>query len=146
LYNLKYVILRIGNPFGPRMWDGLVVKDFLLKIKDKKPIHILGDGSQFRYFFYVGDIYNACFSIVNNNEKIGNELINITGDKKITITRLIRILETELGTEARVVKKPVRNCDLKLKYCPNHKAKRILDWRPSDFNSGIEKTVRWYSE
>ena len=59
LYGLATTILRYGIPYGPGMWGGLVLKNFLDSAFSGKPLTIFGDGSASRRFVHVEDLAHA---------------------------------------------------------------------------------------
>ena len=142
----NYSILRLGNPFGPRMWDGLVIKDFIKKIKSNKSININGNGKQKRQFIYVKDIAQVCVNITKKHNHIGNQVYNITGDNAISIINIAKLLGKSLKKEVIFDFVNARNHDFKLKFCPNTKAKAELKLKLTPIKHAIESTVSWYDK
>lgn len=143
LNNFNYSILRFGNPFGPRMWSGLVVGDFITKILAGNSIQILGDGKQSRQFLYVKDIYQASKAIVMRHKNIKNEIYNITGDNAISLIELINKLSDILKIKPNIIFNGERKHDVTLKFCPNNKARQELGFSPINIDTGLKLTIKW---
>jgi len=92
LYNLNYLILRVGNPYGPYHKSDKqgVINVFLNKIIHKQPLIIRGDGNSLRDYIYVEDLSHIIFKLIDEN--INNEIINIGSGEGTTINQIIEIL------------------------------------------------------
>lgn len=89
---VKVIGLRYFNVFGKgqsKEYAG-VLKLFLERIRDKLPLKINGDGSQFRDFVYVEDVANA--NIMSMDSNISHEFFNVGTNTSITILDLAKII------------------------------------------------------
>ncbi|MDG1751647.1 MAG: GDP-mannose 4,6-dehydratase, partial [Thalassotalea sp.] len=134
----------------------------ILNALDGKPLPIYGDGSQIRDWLYVEDHARALYKVVTEG-RIG-ETYNIGGHnekKNIDVVKTICAILDELAP-CQTQQKPgskINNYAELITYVndrPGHdlryaidasKISEELNWRPKEtFESGIEKTVKWYLE
>ena len=88
--DLKYLILRPSNPFGPG--QSLNGKQGLIavcigKILTEAPIEIWGDGSSIRDYIYIDDLSDAFYKLIKSD--VENETINIGSGFGYTINDII---------------------------------------------------------
>lgn len=105
-YGLKYNILRISNPYGPRqntLSGQGVISIFLEKIKINEPITVFGDGSMIRDYIYISDLVDMISSIF---EKDSNEtLYNVGSGTGYSINQIIESIESVTGIKAQIMHK-----------------------------------------
>ncbi|MEX0929826.1 MAG: GDP-mannose 4,6-dehydratase [Balneolales bacterium] len=99
--SLPVVIARFFNTVGPRQTGryGMVIPNFVQKALMDEPIPVHGDGNQTRCFTYVGDVVRACVELLHTPKAEG-EIINIGGEKEITMNDLARRVKTLTGSHS----------------------------------------------
>ena len=94
-FNLKYTILRFGSLYG----NGSDKSNGINKIIDhalkKKKLLYRGSKKAARKYIHVYDACRAC--AISMNKKYDNKYLNITGKKKIQITKLLQSLSEILS-------------------------------------------------
>ena len=128
LYGIPYTIMRFGIPFGDRARAETVTPIFLRRILSGEPITIHGDGSQTRQFIYVRDLARgnaACAAPVAENQ-----IFNLNGGKKISVTEIVRTLEEILGKKAALTFVEDRKGNFKGRFISSEKARKTLGWTP----------------
>ena len=145
--NLDYLILRIFNTYGPRMDNteyGQVIPEFIRKVSDSKPFTIIGDGSQTRCFCYVDDNVNLSVEL---GENVNNEVINVGGDKLISMIDLAKTIHniSEKQTDFTPTHLPPRDFDT-LRRQPDLTLlkKYIPEYQYVSLSDGIKKCIEWY--
>ena len=111
-----------------------------------KPLPVYGDGANVRDWLYVEDHCKAIDMIVENG-RIG-EIYNIGGHNEKTNLEVVTTVLKKLGKPESLIQfvKDRPGHDRRYAIDPT-KIKNELGWYPeTDFDSGIEKTVRWYLE
>ena len=89
-YNLKTIILRCNNVFGPNQYPEKVIPKFIKQIKNNEKITIHGKGDSVRDFIHVNDVSEAILTTLEKG-KI-NEIYNISGEIKISIIDLAKLI------------------------------------------------------
>ncbi|HTN20545.1 MAG TPA: NAD-dependent epimerase/dehydratase family protein [Pelobium sp.] len=142
LYGLRYLILRISNPYGyfhKSKTQGLI-NVAIAKCLKNEPIEIWGDGENVKDYIFSQDIPPIIFSLLR--EKIINTTLNI-GSGEGTSINLILSLIKKIHPTLQVVYRESKSHDVK---------DFILDINPlKDFKpatplvTGIVNTYEWYS-
>ena len=103
LYGLDVTIFRYFTVYGPAGRPDMVMFRFAQWIKEQRPVHLNGDGTQSRGFTYLDDIARGT---ILGLKPLGYEIINLGGHEVITINELIRKLEVILSEEAQITRHP----------------------------------------
>lgn len=144
-YNLKYVILRYSNVYGPRQiphGEAGVVSIFINKILKGQQPTIFGKGKCIRDYVYVGDVARANLQALT---KATNEAINIGTGIKTNVNKLYSIICKVTGFKKKALNGPYREGDILANYLNIQKAKNILKWEPEiNFEEGIKMTYGFF--
>ena len=146
LYNLKYSIFRLSNPYGPYQnslkGQGLI-SILLKKILQNEEIIIWGDGSAVRDYIYIDDVIVALYlDLIKKSED--NVLFNLGSGNGTSINNILEILEQLTGNKVKVLYENSRNFDVKSNVLDISKINKFLNWRPEvDIFDGIEQTYNW---
>lgn len=92
LYGLDFTILRYGIPYGPGMWPGLVLQNWMDNARKEQPIVIFGDGSITRRFVHVQDLAAAHALAVPDAAR--NQTYNLEGMRAVSIKELAQVFRT----------------------------------------------------
>lgn len=139
VYNLKVNSIRIFNAYGTRSRTtgayGAVFGVFLKQLLSKKPLTVVGDGTQKRDFLYVTDVANAFYK--STISKHQGKIWNLGSGKPQSINKLIKLLNP-IGT----VKLPKRPGEPDITYANIAKIKSELNWNPTvTFEEGVKKVL-----
>jgi UDP-glucose 4-epimerase len=127
-YDLDYTIFRFFNTYGQKQSKDFVVSKFISSALNNKDITIYGDGSQTRTFCYIADNIEATTNAFYEN-KFVNDVVNIGGNKEITILGLAQTIIQITNSSSKIVHVPAleegdmsrRNPDItKMKQLLNH--------------------------
>jgi UDP-glucose 4-epimerase len=145
LYGLNFTILRYGIPYGPRMWPGLVLRNWLDRATAGESIVIFGDGSASRRFLYIDDL--AAAHVLALQEVATNQTYNIEGMRSVTIRELAEVFQRVWGPieiEYRPEPERIGEVQYLRKIISNAKAFVELGWEAKiDLESGIRRTIEW---
>ncbi|HDD35233.1 MAG TPA: NAD-dependent epimerase/dehydratase family protein [Candidatus Desulfofervidus auxilii] len=148
LYGLSFTILRYGIPYGPGMWSGLVLRNFLDNAFSGKPLVIFGDGSASRRFLYIEDLARA--HVLALQEVAENQTYNLEGMRSVTIKELAELVSKLLGgVEIQYKEEPTRRGEFKYfrQIISSNKAHIELNWEPRiDLEEGVRRTIEWYKK
>ncbi len=143
IYGIDVTVLRYFTVYGPAGRPDMSVLRFIKWVEEGVPIKLFGDGSQSRDFTYIDDIANGTVKAL---KRVGFEAINLGGgNNPYTLKSLIRIIEQNLGKQAKIKKLPFSKVDMKTTWADITKAKKLLKWQPKiGLEEGIGKSVQWY--
>ena len=159
-YGLPVLLTNCSNNYGPYHFPEKLIPHVILNALDGKPLPIYGDGQQIRDWLYVEDHARALYKVVTEGA-IG-ETYNIGGHnekKNIDIVKTICEILEHLAPDNTHSRASGNSGGFEglityVKDRPGHdrryaidasKIERELSWVPEEtFESGIEKTVRWY--
>ena len=146
LYGLSFTILRYGIPYGPGMWPGLVLKNFLDRAFSDQPLVIFGDGSASRRFVYVEDLARA--HLLALQDVAANQTYNLEGMRFVTIKELAELVSNLIGgVEIVYREEPTRAGEFQYfrKLISNNKVYIDVGWEPQvDLEEGVRRTIDWY--
>ena len=125
-YGVDVVVLRLFNVFGERARGG-VVKIFLERAREGKPLIIYGDGEAVRDFIYVRDVVEAFLRASREGRAFG-EVINIGSGKPVKIRELAEFISAISGVKIEHVEG--RSEEILFSLANISKAKNILNWTP----------------
>jgi len=145
LTGVSIVAARLFTVYGPRQRPDLAIHKFTRLMSAGEPIERFGDGSSCRDYTYVGDIVEGLMRAASLDG--GLEVINLGGGQKVSLNRLVAVLEKLMGVPAKVEELPARPEDMELTWADVSRAKELLGWSPSvGFEQGVEEFLRWYKK
>lgn len=152
-YGLPVLTTNCSNNYGPFQFPEKLLPLMILNACQGKPLPVYGDGGNVRDWLYVEDHCRALrlvlargspgstYNIGGWNEKKNLDLVRSIcsildelqpGDPVVPHSRLITFVKDRPGHDRRYA-------------IDARKIERELGWRPIEsFESGIQKTVRWY--
>jgi UDP-glucuronate 4-epimerase len=143
LYNFDINCLRFFTVYGPRQRPDLAIHKFTRFILEGKPLPFYGDGNTARDYTYIDDIIQGIMRAVDNLN--GFDVINLGESNTVTLSKLVSVLEEEIGKKAILDKLPMQPGDVEKTYADISKAKQLIGYNPTfSFENGIKEFVRWY--
>jgi nucleoside-diphosphate-sugar epimerase len=144
LYDIDVTVFRYFTVYGIAGRPDMSVFRFIRWVDQGDPLRLFGDGSQKRDFTFVGDIARGT---VAGLADVGYEIINLGGDRPVTLLQMIGMIEETLGKKANISFEPPNPLDVQATWADISKARTILGWQPqSTLEQGIEAAVRWYKD
>jgi UDP-glucose 4-epimerase len=149
LYGLETVSLRYFNVFGadqdPHSEYSAVIPKFITKLLARESLTIYGDGEQSRDFTYVDNVVEANLLALRAIDALGH-VCNIGCGERITLNKLIRLLEEILGTEANVNYTDPKAGDVRHSLADITWAHRLLGYEPKVMlKEGLRRTVQAFT-
>jgi UDP-glucose 4-epimerase len=145
-HGVPFTILRYGIPYGPNMWPGLALRNFVDRAFAGQPLTVFGSGDASRRYLYVGDLARA--HVLALGETAVNRTYHLEGAQPITTRQLAERVATLSGGAPIIFQDdPARRGELdgnsRTILCD--RAQRELGWEPLvDFEDGVRRTVEWY--
>lgn len=145
-YNLKYIIIRMNNNYGPHQFPEKVIPRFsvLMNLGRKIPIH--GNGNTKRNFLHVSDSTNAIVTILEKGED--NTSYNISGSNEYSVLQLAELIRSIIRPcstlESLIEYTEDRNFN-DIRYFVDDSRLRELGWTETiPFDVGLKETIIWY--
>lgn len=150
-YGMPCVISNCSNNYGPYHFPEKLIPLIILNAMGGRPLPVYGDGSNIRDWLYVEDHARALAMVLEKGAF--GEKYNIGGRNERTN---LQVVERVCDLMDEMAPKSTRHRDL-ITYVtdrPGHDHRYAIDatktedhigWRAAEsFDTGIEKTVRWY--
>ncbi|HUG21239.1 dTDP-glucose 4,6-dehydratase [Piscinibacter sp.] len=151
-YGLPTLTTNCSNNYGPFHFPEKLIPLMILNALEGKPLPVYGDGLNIRDWLYVRDHCEAIRQVLERGRP--GEVYNVGGKNEIrnidVVTTICRKLD---GLRPRASGR-YEDLITYVKDRPGHdrryaidptKIEREIGWQPSEtFESGIDKTVRWY--
>jgi len=148
IYGLKTACLRYFNVFGPRQdpdsqYSAAIPRFIMAMMRNDRPI-IYGDGDQTRDFTYVANVVEANLLAVTADCDT-DILVNCAGHERTSINRLVKEINSILGTSIQPQYAEPRLGDVRDSYASIVAAKKSLNYNPIvTFREGLRMTIEWY--
>jgi dTDP-glucose 4,6-dehydratase len=156
-YGLPILITNCSNNYGPYQFPEKLIPNVILNAINGDLINIYGDGLQTRDWLYVSDHAEALIQVIMNG--VPGHTYNIGGNNEITNLEVVHKICAILEQLRPAKPDSVANYKDLITYVqdrPGHDQRYAIDtskirdnigWEPHEnFDSGLEKTVRWYLE
>ncbi|MBS1198822.1 MAG: rfbB [Proteobacteria bacterium] len=154
-YGLPVLTTNCSNNYGPYQFPEKLIPLIIHNALAEKPLPIYGDGQQVRDWLYVGDHCSAIRTVLKGG-RLG-ETYNIGGWNEKPNLEVVHTLCAMLDRmQPRCNSKPYAELITYVKDRPGHDRRYAIDagkiaqelgWKPAEtFETGMEKTVRWYLE
>ncbi|MBC8097130.1 MAG: SDR family NAD(P)-dependent oxidoreductase [Akkermansiaceae bacterium] len=142
-YGMDIVMLRFFTAYGPRQRPDLAIRKFTSLILEGKPIPVFGDGSAARDHTYVSDIVDGVMACTQ--KEFGFDVFNLGESQTVTLSRLIELIESELGKKAIIDRQPLQPGDVPITFADISKARAKLGYNPQvRIDQGIPLFVKWF--
>lgn len=145
LYDMRVVALRYFNVYGPNQrFDayGNVIPIFAYRMLRGETVTVFGDGEQTRDFVHVRDVADANY--LSATVPSTSEAINLGSGTRVTINRLLEIMQEVSGIRARIDYVPIRPGDVRHSMADISKAVMQLGFAPKiELTEGLHDYMNW---
>ena len=143
LYGIRFLGLRFFTVYGPRQRPDLAINKFVRLMREGSPIPVFGDGSTRRDYTYISDIVDGIISALFY-EKTDYEIFNLGNDKTISLSEMIATIESALGKQAIIDRKPEQPGDVSQTWADIEKSKEFLNYDPKySFAEGLNSYIAY---
>lgn len=149
IHGIEAVSLRYFNVFGPNQdptsqYSAVIPKFITSMMRGERPT-IYGDGTQTRDFTFVEDVVHANILAMENSDKAAGKTVNISRGERISINRLVDMLNDIMGTSIEAEHLDERKGDIKHSLADISLAGKLLSYSPKfTLKDGLKKTVEFY--
>jgi dTDP-glucose 4,6-dehydratase len=143
-FGLDVVTTRASNNYGPYQFPEKLIPLMITNAIEGKQLPVYGDGLNVRDWLYVDDCCRAIDAVLHAGQS--GEVYNIGSRAEKTNLEIVHTLLDLLGKPHSLIKFVTDRLGHDRRYATDPtKIETELGWRPQEtFDSGIEKTVRWY--
>lgn len=152
-FGLPVVVTNCSNNYGPYQFPEKLIPLMIIKALAGEPLPVYGEGKNVRDWLYVEDHARALWQVLRQG-RVG-ETYNIGGRSERANIEVVHAI-CDLVDRLEPASRPRREQISFVADRPGHdlryaidcsKVERELGWSPREtFESGLEKTVRWYLE
>ncbi|HEX6125774.1 MAG TPA: GDP-mannose 4,6-dehydratase [Pyrinomonadaceae bacterium] len=144
LYQIRTVCLRFFTVYGARQRPDLAIHKFTKHITQGHPIQVFGDGTTRRDYTYIDDIIQGVRAAIDYDRSI-HEVFNLGESETTELSRLIELLEENLGMKATIDCQPMQPGDVPVTFADISKAREMLGYDPqTKIEDGIPRFVDWF--
>ncbi|WP_343683467.1 NAD-dependent epimerase/dehydratase family protein [Asticcacaulis sp.] len=141
-FSMPYSIVRYHNAYGPRMGDRHVVPDFYVRAKEGR-FELFGYEDT-RAFLYVDDAVRGT-TLIGENERTVNEIVNLGGGREITMLDLAKEMMAVRGMEGDIVLHPSPAGSVKRRLPELAKIRELTGFQETvSLAEGLELTAKFY--
>ena len=142
-YGVPTVSLRYFTVYGPRQRPDMGIHKFVKAILNGDEIVVFGNGTQTRDFTFIDDVVEANTLAANN--QVEGEVFNVGGGSRISVNKLIKLLEEIIGKEARIKHIEKQKGDVRDTLADTSKICNEINWKPMvKIEEGLKRFVEWY--
>jgi len=142
-HGLAAVCLRFFTVYGPRQRPEMAIARFIRCLEQGQPIPFYGDGGSRRDYTYIDDIADGVEAALS--VPLSFEIVNLGGADPVTLTDLVRAIESATGKTAVLDRQPDQAGDVPVTYADVEKAGRLLGFRARvSLEEGLRRSVEWY--
>ncbi|MBI4642696.1 MAG: NAD-dependent epimerase/dehydratase family protein [Deltaproteobacteria bacterium] len=147
LFGLPTVGLRYFTVYGPWGRPDMAMWLFAAAMLAGKPIKVFNYGQMQRDFTYIDDIVQGTLAALMVPGLAPYEIFNLGNHQSEELTRVIALLEQELGVEAQKELLPIQPGDVPATFADIRRAQEKLGFHPTTpIAVGIPRFIKWYKE
>jgi UDP-glucuronate 4-epimerase len=145
LFGMNCTGLRFFTVYGPYGRPDMAPILFSEAITKNKTIKVFNHGRMKRDFTYIDDIVAGILSALYHSYPY--EIFNLGNNKSIELNYFIKLLEKELGKNAKKQMLAMQAGDVAETFADIKYSKQKLNFKPqTSIEAGIKKFVTWYKE
>lgn len=141
-FGVPAVSLRYFTVYGPRQRPDMAFHRFIRAIMAGEEISVYGDGNQTRDFTFVSDAVAA--NIRCAEAEVAGRRFNIGGGSRTSVNRVLAILQSLSGREARVRHVDAQKGDVRHTFADTSQAREALGFHPTvSIEEGLRRQFAW---
>ncbi len=145
LYEIPTVGLRYFTVYGPWGRPDMALFLFTDAILEDRPIDVFNHGKMKRDFTFIDDIVDGTVAALER--PFPCEVFNLGNSNTVELLEFIRIIEEELGKEARKNWMPLQPGDVPETSAGIEKSRSLLGFEPkTPLREGIRAFLGWYRD
>ncbi len=142
-YNLRVIISRSVNNFGPRQFPEKLIPFFTLRAMKDQLLPLYGDGQNIRDWLYVDDHTEAILKLLHKG--VIGEIYGISRSKECSNIEIAKKILKLLGKPEKLITFVEDRLGHDRRYSVDSSKLRRLGWKPAhSFNEQFSYTINWY--
>jgi UDP-glucuronate 4-epimerase len=142
LHKLSVTALRFFTVYGPRQRPEMAIHKFARLIQGGKPVPFFGDGTTARDYTFIDDIVDGVVAAIDRAGTYPFRIYNLGGSRTTTLSRLIELLEENLGKQAILDRQPDQPGDVPITFADVTRSQAELGYAPRvPIETGIARFV-----
>lgn len=152
LYGLPSTGLRFFTVYGPWGRPDMAYFSFAEKIVAGKSIQVFNNGDMKRDFTFVDDITESISRLVekpmaSGKDEVPARILNIGHGSPVDLLEFIKIIEKNLGMEAKKEFLPMQDGDVPTTWADTSRLEELTGYTPKvTLEEGIGKFALWYKK
>jgi UDP-glucuronate 4-epimerase len=147
LFGLPTVGLRLFTVYGPWGRPDMAMWLFTEAMLAGRPIKVFNYGRMERDFTYIDDAVQGLVAALMASGLDNYEVFNIGNHRSEPLSRVIALLEQELGVTAKKELLPIQPGDVPATFADISRAQAKLGFYPATpIDKGVPRFIRWYKE
>jgi UDP-glucuronate 4-epimerase len=147
LYGLPTTGLRFFTVYGPWGRPDMAYFSFTKAIIEGNPIQVFNEGYMERDLTYVDDVVEGVARVLDSTGEQPYRLYNLGNGEPVELLRLVKLIEGEVGRDARMELLPMQPGDVVRTSADVSELERDVGFAPSTpIEVGIARFVAWYRE
>lgn len=144
--NVDLKIFRPFTVYGPYARPDMIFIPYLKRAMNKENFYLFNKGEYVRDFTYVEDVVKILSKFLQVGI-IDHKIFNICSSNPIKINNLVKIIDKYNLRKPKIIFKPYRKGEMKKTFGNNQLVKKIIKFKKfTNIDSGIKKTINWYSK
>ncbi len=145
-FGIDAVITRCGNNYGQRQFPEKLIPLMISNAMNDEPLPVYGDGKNVRDWIYVEDHARAIWMIYEKGNS--GEAYNIGARNERQNLEVVTSILDALGKPHNLIKYVTDRLGHDRRYAIDaNKVETEIGWKTqTTWESGLEKTIRWYQE
>jgi UDP-glucuronate 4-epimerase len=147
LFGLPTVGLRLFTVYGPWGRPDMAMWLFTEAMLAGRPIKVFNFGRMERDFTYIDDVVQGIEASLMAPGLEPYEIFNIGNHRSEHLSRVISLLETQLGVIARQELLPIQPGDVPATFADIRRAQAKLGFAPTTpIDEGVPRFIKWYKD
>ena len=148
-YGLPAVVFRMSCIYGPHQHgneDQGWVAHFLIRVLEREPITIYGDGAQVRDILFVDDVVEAMLAARDRCHDLAGRAFNIGGgpENAVSLVEVVELIRHLTRQPAALRFAPERQGDQRYYVSDTSAFAEVARWQPAvGVDEGLEELYRW---
>ncbi len=145
LYGIAVSCLRFFTVYGPRQRPDMAIHKFTSLIATSQKVPMYGDGTSKRDYTFITDIIDGISRALERCTSY--HIYNLGESKTIELRELIKLIQKDLGIEAKIERLPLQLGDVPITFADISCARAELGYNPQvTIETGIQRFIEWFKD